>query len=434
MSRPSAPSAARQFAFDEVCGLVERVLRGTMRRDIVDGAARARSVAEACKQLRESMRADVWGAGAARVELGAAIAAFDRRARQDGFHAIHDWDGKAERVNEDTIAIDVLNYAIDNRGEGPPDRRILAILLDYYFLYVLVLLSLKVWDEGTPDTQLSRLDALLGDLQGPYGSGQRFAADGATLLLLATSHYESDDRGYDTLLERVRSLGPTHRSRVAHVHAGCLGSHLRFGIEATYGQDFTLMREDNGVDYRWLSFSLSTSLDDYEAARRDAPGGRAQQRAAEALLNGLTADVEAFVGERLLPSLASCEPEWHGIRDRVRAYRADLEAEFEPFRPTQDGYSPISLFSNFSQNVLKGIVLDAVLWGEPWRLGLNDLLTTDAPEPDAKAAKLSLARTLMEYARRRPDRIRGLLMPAIVYDLRAGRRAFSATMRRIGQA
>jgi hypothetical protein len=35
----------------------------------------------------------------------------------------------------------------------------------------------------------------------------------------------------------------------------------------------------------------------------------------------------------------------------------------------------------------------------------------------------------MNYARKRPDRIRGKLMPAIVYDPPAGVRVFAATLK-----
>jgi hypothetical protein len=37
----------------------------------------------------------------------------------------------------------------------------------------------------------------------------------------------------------------------------------------------------------------------------------------------------------------------------------------------------------------------------------------------------------MTYARLNPDRIRGQLMPVIVYDAQAGRQAFGTTMRRL---
>jgi hypothetical protein len=40
----------------------------------------------------------------------------------------------------------------------------------------------------------------------------------------------------------------------------------------------------------------------------------------------------------------------------------------------------------------------------------------------------------MDYARRSPDRIRGRLTPAIVYDPATGRQLFGAAMRRLRAA
>jgi hypothetical protein len=434
MSRPSPASRSAFHQFDEACAELEIALAGPLRRQIVEDAAKARDAARAMERLRDCMRSDVWEAGNTRVDLAAAIGAFDKRVRQDGFHAIHDWDGKAERVNDDTIAIDIVNYAIERRGTGAPDRAVLAMLVDYYFLYVLALLSLRVWDAGRADEHLDRLEHLLGELQGPHGSGQRFAADAATLMLLATSHYESDDHAYDRLLERVRTLGRPHRVKIARIHALCLGGHLRFGIESTYGQDFRLMRDDNGVDYRWLCFALAIVIDDY--ARLAGAGARGPERdvAVEALLNGLTADVEAFASDRRPSSLDALSEEWHTVHEGLHAHGRALVEEFARFRPPDEGYSPIALFFNFSQNVLKGVVADALEWGEPRPIGLNELLTSIGPSADANAAKATLARTLMSYARAKPDRIRGKLAPAIVYDPRAGRRAFAATIRALSPA
>jgi hypothetical protein len=42
-----------------------------------------------------------------------------------------------------------------------------------------------------------------------------------------------------------------------------------------------------------------------------------------------------------------------------------------------------------------------------------------------------LATTLMGYARSNPDRIRGRLMPVIVYDPQAGRRAFTVAIEKL---
>ncbi|PYR40493.1 MAG: hypothetical protein DMF93_10945, partial [Acidobacteria bacterium] len=117
-------------------------------------------------------------------------------------------------------------------------------------------------------------------------------------------------------------------------------------------------------------------------------------------------------------------------------------------------YSPLSLFFNFSHNVVKGTIVDAALGGAPWNVAFNDLLTGEV----GKAGRVGrvgqgtestegaegtqgtegegdprepLARILMEYARANPDRIRGQLMPVIVYDPRAGHRAFRVMLEKL---
>src|SRR6185295_12568043 len=141
--------------------------------------------------------------------------------------------------------------------------------------------------------------------------------------------------------------------------------------------------------------------------------GEARDTLVEALLNGLTADAAPLVGDPQ-DFLAICEGDRAEFRERFHAYRQPLIDAFDRYRPSDRAYSPLSFFFNFSQNVLKGVVIDALLWGEPWSISLNDL-STGVPPDDAKGAvKQKLARSLMNYARKRPDRIRGKLMPAIV--------------------
>src|SRR4029453_15000570 len=86
----------------------------------------------ALTRLRGGLAAHVLAAGGRTVSFDGFVADFDRRTRADGFHVLHDWDGKADRVNPDTIPVDVLNYLIAIGGGGPPDPAALAILLDYY--------------------------------------------------------------------------------------------------------------------------------------------------------------------------------------------------------------------------------------------------------------------------------------------------------------
>ena len=416
--------------FTDACEVIERALDGSWRRGVVAEAARARDLRTALVRLRDSMRSNVWKAGGTEINLGRTVRIYDGLTRRDGFHVMHDWDGIADRVNEDTIPVDVLNYLIDQRGGGDASDVALAVLLDYYFLHVLALLSLRVWDEGDADANLDRLSHLLTLLQGSGGSGQQFAADAETLLLLGTSHYEIDERGYDKLLERVRTLNQAHKTNVALGHAASMGSHLRFGFEATYARDTVIMRDDNVTDYPWLCFSLATLMREYARLRADENvAGR--DAIAEALVNGLSPDARAFVRSAPPASPAPFEAERLEFAELFRAHQDELLQAFERFRPSTTRYSPISFFFNFSHNVVKGAVIDALLNAEPRRLTLNDLLTTISDGDAQNSAKEKLATTLMGYARANPHRIRGRLMPVIVYDPAAGRRAFSVAMSKL---
>ena len=410
--------------FEGACSLIESVLHGSTRRDMVAEAATAKDFGKALARLRDVLRANVSPA------LDQAVRTYDKATRVDGFHALHDWDGIADKVNVDTIPVDVLHYLIEHRGGEATDTTALAILLDYHVMHLLGLLSLRAWDEGDAGGNLDRLNGLLARLQGPGGSGQRFADNAETLLLIATSHYELHEWGYDKLLQKVKTLPPAHQIRIALGHATSMGCHLRFGFEATYARDTVNMRKDNEADYPWLCFALATLMREY--ARRRAEGGDSGERRAvvEALANGLSADARAFVGEPPR-SLSACEVERAGFRDLFLQHRDDLLPELEQFRPADKTYSPVSFFFNFSHNVLKGAVVDALLCGEPWEVTLDDLLTEGRQGDPNADMKLALATTLMGYARANPHKIRGKLMPVIVYDPQKGHQAFAVMMRKL---
>jgi hypothetical protein len=404
-------------AFDTACSLIDAFLTGDARQALVADLSAAPDFRSALERLRDSMRSHAWKAGAQHVALGRIVKEFDAQTRREGFHVLNDWDGRADRVSDDIIPVDVLNYLIALRGAEAPDRAALGILIDYYFANVLALLTLRIWDEGDPDANLDRVNALLGRLQGTDGSGQPFTADAETLILIATSHFEVVEIGYEKLLARVRTLSRGHQRNIAVGHAVSMGSHLRFGFEATYARDTLVMRDDNVADYPWLCFALATVMREY-ADTRDAPF-------AEAIVNGLSSDPRAFLGQAPA-SLSTAAADRSAFADLFAAHRSDLLEAFEGYRPRDDAYSPLSFFFNFSHNVLKGTVVDALLHGRAWNVSLNDLLT-ESGEPD----KIALATTLMGYARRNPDRIRGRLMPVIVYDPATGREAFTAAMRKL---
>jgi hypothetical protein len=419
------------ITFDHACGLVEAALQGTTRREIVSGFS-ANTLAGSLAALREAMRAHRFRAVGQQIFLERALTAFDGRTRAEGFHILHDWDGVAQQTNPDIIPVDVLQFIAAQRGADASSELELAILLDYYFMHALALLTMRIWDDGDPDENLARLNAMLIELQGPNGSGQQFAADAETLMLIGTSHYEPEEWGYAKLLAKVRTLDEHHQFKIGLGHAASMGCHLRFGFEAQCGRDTLALRDDNIADYPWLCFALAAVMGEYSRLADAHLETRDRAVIEEALLNGLTADARAFIGVPP-PSLTDSEVDRRRFIHGFTNHKDALLEAFDRLRPTDTEYSPLSFFFNFSHNVVKGTVVDALLWGEAWDVSLNDLLTGVPRAGLEEGSQQLLATTLMAYARSNPDRIRGKLMPVIVYDPQTGRRAYSVTMEKLTQ-
>jgi hypothetical protein len=418
-------------SFEYACGLVGAALQGPVRRQIVDGLA-GNTLGASLLALRDAMRANRFRAGGQQIFLDRVITSFDGRTRAEGFHILHDWDGVSQQSNPDSIPVDVLHFLADQRGAEPANAVELAILLDYYFMHVLALLTMRVWDDGDPNENFALLDAMLADLQGPDGSGHQFAADAATLMLIGTSHYEPEEWGYGKLLAKVRTLDEHQQFRIGLGHASSMGCHLRFGFEAQCGRDTLALRDDNIADYPWLCFALAAVMREYSRLAGAGLAGRNLAVIEETLLNGLTADARAFVGVPP-PSLINSEADRVRFVDGFARHKAALLESFQRFRPTDTAYSPLSFFFNFSHNVVKGTVVDALLWGEAWDVAFNDLLTGVPRAGLEDGSQQLLATTLMAYARSNPDRIRGTLMPVIVYDPQAGRRAYTVALEKLSQ-
>ena len=403
-------------------------LSGSTRERIVVETLKSRTFDRSVRHLRDGMRAHRFPAEGQDLFSGSWVKSLDHVTRGEGFHILHDWDGKADRFCDDVIPVEVANFV--ERVADPVDqaarRSGLFVMLDYYFLHLIALLAIRGWDEGDASANLDAVDDLLAELQGNSGSGQKFARDAATLLLIATSHFEPDVTAYDRLLAKVKKLSSKHRLNLAQTHAAILGSHLRFGLEVTCAGSVPALRDDNLPDYPWLCEALAVLLE-----HREAHGGSSQPRVDEALLIGLTPDAAAFLDPRPPIPLQACTDRRDTVRRLVSAERPALLRAFERHRPVEPTYSPLAFTFNFPHNLVKGIVVDAVLRGSPWSLGLDDLLTAAEGDEEKNALKVTLARRLMGYALASPDTIRGEPHPAIVYDAAAGRRVFETTIRRL---
>ena len=420
-----------EITFEHACDVVGAALRGPVRREIVAGVT-GKTLGATLFALRDAMRANRFRAAGQQIFLDRAVSAFDGRTRAEGFHILHDWDGVSQQSNPDIIPVDVVHFLAEQRGGEPATEIEPLILLDYYFMHVLALLTMRIWDSGDANENLDRLNALLIELQGPNGSGQQFAADAETLMLIGTSHYEPHEWGYAKLLQRVRTLDEAHQFKIGLGHASSMGCHLRFGFEAQCGRDTLALRDDNVADYPWLCFALAAVMREYSRVAEAGIENRDRSVMEEALLNGLTADARAFIG--VAPSsLLNSHAERSQFIDGFTHHKEALLESFQRYRPTETAFSPLSFFFNFSHNVVKGAVVDSLLWGEAWDVSLNDLLSSVPRAGLDEGSQQLLATTLMAYARSNPDRIRGQLMPVIVYDPQAGRRAFTIALDKLSQ-
>ena len=418
---------AADASFNGTCLILEEALSSDARQQILSDIYKSKNFTKSLFRLRESMRANSFKTDTGQLSLNKFIKNLDNRTREEGFHVLHDWDGKADKLNKEIIPVDLLNYLLTTSGGHPQDQS-LAILLDYYFMYILVLLSMRVWD-GDANENLDRLTRLLDHLQGPEGSRQKFTNEAETLVLIATSHFEPDDHPYNQLLDRVKTWDHSHQVRIALAHASILGGHLRFGFEASYARDLAALRDDNVPDYPWLCFAVTTLLKEYARMHDKDIRGPDREKIVEGIINGLTPDTRAFTG-KAPTSLEAYEKERAQVPALLTKYREDLFREFLNHRPSPEIYSPISFFFNFPHNLLKGMIAHALMHGTASELTLNDLLT-GVPRNDARlgATRKEMALTLMGYARESPDTIRGRPMPAVVYDPAAGHRFFVKTLR-----
>ena len=115
---PRAQEPAGRLVFRGV--LTRRgVLNGDSRQRIletvaVDGAVRPGSIASP----RAHAHACLAGGSTADAARAARRSYHQAARAQCGFHLLHDWDGKADRVNEDIIPVDVLHFLGVKRGAG----------------------------------------------------------------------------------------------------------------------------------------------------------------------------------------------------------------------------------------------------------------------------------------------------------------------------
>ncbi len=396
------PSAAARF--DELCEILQSILASDTRREVIDRLGREKG--DPAAELRRVIRGCRMRTSAGVVAFQPLVEAIDAATTRDGFHVLHTWDPVAHRFRGDPTPALLLEYL--RPFGGPGVRRGQALLLDTWFLFLLMLLVMRVWDTEDPDAAVDRLGILLGALQGPGGSGRRLAGDPAMLIGLAIAQYQPDERGYDALLARIRTLNPRHQEAIALSNAANFGAHLRWGSRYMYDQDVERMRRDNVVDYPWVLHAVAT------LAQAWGEDGAARVRIDEGLLQCLSADPAAFLSNDVPDVLAAQAGERSRAREILLGDARELAALFGETRPESAQFSPLAFHFNFLHNVLTATLALTIDEGTP-NLPLDALLysgpsgTRLADSPDVLAHQLAL------YAAD-PERRGARKAPLIVHD------------------
>lgn len=412
------PPANRAVSCDEALDLLRAALHGDIRRGIVAGLVEGQDVAGAFAKLRRCMRTHRWVDGPRTLALKRVVEALDARTRREGLHVLHGWDFRAQRRPDDIVPVLLADYC---ERVGVPDgglERAVAILLDQYFLSLLMLPTVRAWDDGAPDVRLDAITGLLSDLNGPGGAQVATVDDAESLLMLAVAYYHPEEAAYDAQLARVRTVDASHALRFAYPCAAIMASHLRWGLRFMYRNDVGAMRADNVVDYPWSLFALGALMREYGRLVDTGAPDAERLRCAGALLDALSPDPWAFTDK--LPAFMSGHAEEHAmLRAGLDRRRASLVADGEACRPAPGAFSPFGFSCNFLSNAVVASVVTAVGGAAPTP-SLNALFVPDAGPVDGEgsANTEAYAMRLMGFAAGTPERLGAGGAPLIVYDPR----------------
>ncbi len=413
MSTSDGTQSGADITNDNLCSVLESILKGSARTQILDRALSGDEFKVGVKRLRSSMQTHIFRASVDVFSLSQMIEELAEKTRDDGFHVLQAWDFGTHQFSEENVPTLMMDFWTKTAPEIRLERSSLAILLDYYFLHILALCAMRAWDGSNADAALDRVTKLVEHLQGPEGSGHQFVQNSETLLVLAVSHFHPEDQAYDRLVEKVRSLNSRHQLNFALIGSAVLASHLRWGFSVMYRRDLGRMRDDNTADYPWLLDALLTLAREYARMHEEGIQGTARENVVNALLNGLTPDPWAFIDTR--PTvLVDHEAKYSELSELFIRYKEEILEEFESHRPGRDTYSPISFHTNFLPNTLVAMVMTALLEGSAQELSLNALFLSNRDAMGDERA--NFARMLMYYANASPDRLGEHGAALIIYD------------------
>ncbi len=411
----------------EACDILETVLKGTVREEILDEVQKAGTFKQSLKRLRSEMRSHTFKTASDQLVLDRLARDLDHRTREDGFYVLHAWHHVSHKFTNDNMPVLLLDFFVSKDVVPPHPRVSLSILLDNYFFHLLALCAMRAWDDGDPSENLQRISGLVRDLQGPRGSGHQFVEGSEALLIQASSQFHPEDSAYDALGEKLFLLDEEHRLHFARLSTAALAGHLRWGFAVMYKRDLGRMRKDNVADYPWLLLSLEVLMRGYARMHDEGVYGEARDDVVEGLLNGLTPDPWAFFGDE--PSfLKPFQAEYDEFLELFAKYEDDLLEEFQLQRPSTDRFSPLNFHFNFPHNGMVALVMFALEEGRALDLPLDALMTREHEGEAETHPRSALAQQIMDYSGSSPEGLDAHGAVLVVHDALAGLRHFNMTL------
>lgn len=288
-------------------------------------------------------------------------------------------------------------------------------LFDLYVLRRLILLAMRIWDDGTqaPGERLAQVQAVLDELW-RTGPADRpvFVRDAHWLFGLAQSPTTDELHGYFDVARQIDETLPYgDRLEISSASVRMAGGHLRSQLRHVATQKRVPLdepslvlstRRSNALDLATLIQALVPLLEAYERA---AEAGEADRRLvlADAICQGISPDPELFVNRLDLLAPYSMIEYLFIAADRdgnaaytplgerhlalVREYEARiaraaplLAEDCTRFRPVAGTYSPYGVLYGFSSRVLEHIGLKASQPDAVRGFTLEDVFVAGGPD------------------------------------------------------
>ena len=293
------------------------------------------------------------------------------------------------------------------RWPGHHGRTLYAhTLFNLYLLRRLMLLSMRLFDAGSPRDRLAQVQRVLDELWQTTPTEQPvFVRDARWLLPLAQSPTTDELHGYFEIAERIAgTLSGDDRIEICKASVRMAGGHLRSqlrhvstqkGVSLDDHQLISSTRKSNALDVATLMQALVPLLEAYE--RATATGDDEKRfELADAICQGMSPDPELFLnrldllgpysmiehlfiatqpdgnvgytpmGERHLKLL-------HAYAALIPRVSKTLHGDCARFRPADGTYSPYGVLYGFSSRLLEHMALKATQPGAVTRFSLEDV-------------------------------------------------------------